>query len=65
MKSTVITAKQFTLDNINGLSNRVHMNTKYLSGIPIVIGMKLLKSARKQIITLTGIRRKLLIWKAG
>ena len=59
MKSTVITAKQFTLDNKNGLSNRVQMNTKYLSGIAIVIGMKVLKTARKQIITLTGIRRKL------
>ena len=41
------------------------MNTKDLSGIAIVIGMKLLNIAGKQITTLTGIRRKLLIGKAG
>ena len=40
-------------------------NTKDLSGIATVIRMKLLNTARKQIITLTGIRRKLLIGKAG
>ena len=45
--------------------NRVQMNTKDLSGIAIVIRMKLLNTAGKQIITLTGIRRKLLIGKAG
>ena len=41
------------------------MNTKDLSGIAIVIRMKLLNTAGKQITTLTGIRRKLLIGKAG
>ena len=38
---------------------------KDLSGNAIVIGMKLLNTAGKQITTLTGIRRKLLIGKAG
>ena len=65
MKLTVVTVKQFTLVNLNGLENRVQMNTRDLSGIAIVIRMKLLKTAGKQIITLTGIRRKLLIRKAG
>ena len=41
------------------------MNTKDLSGIAIVIIMKLLNTAGKQITTLTGITRKLLIGKAG
>ena len=41
--------------------NRVQMNTKDLSGIAIVTRIKLLNTAGKQIITLTGIRRKLLI----
>ena len=36
-----------------------------LSGIMIAIRMKLLNTAGKQITTLTGIRRKLLIGKAG
>ena len=38
---------------------------KDLSGIAIVIRMKLLNTAGKQITTWTGIRRKLLIGKAG
>ena len=38
---------------------------KDLSGIAIVIRMKLLNTAGKQITTLTGIRRKLLIGKAS
>ena len=41
------------------------MNTKDLSGIEIVITMKLLNTAGKQTTTLTGIRRKLLIGKAS
>ena len=41
------------------------MNTKDLSGTAIVIRMKLLNIVGKQITTLTGIRRKLLIGKAG
>ena len=36
MKLTVVTAKQSTLMNLNGLENRVPMNTKDLSGIAIV-----------------------------
>ena len=38
---------------------------KDLSGIAIVIKIKLLNTAGKQTIILTGIRRKLLIGKAG
>ena len=41
------------------------MNAKDLLGIAIVVRMKLLNTAGKQITTLTGIRRKLLIGKAG
>ena len=41
------------------------MNTKDLSGIAIVKRMKLQNTGRKQITTLSGIRRKLLIGKAG
>ena len=51
--------------NLNGLENSVEINTKDLSGIAIVIGVKLLNTVGKQITTLAGIRRKLLIWKAG
>ena len=41
------------------------MNTKDLSGIAIVVRMKSLNTAAKQITTLTEIRRKLLTGKAG
>ena len=41
------------------------MNTKDLSGIEIMIRMKLQNIIVKQITTLTGMRRKLLIRKAG
>ena len=41
------------------------MNTKDLSGMTMVIRMELLNTAGKQITTLTGIGRKLLIGKAG
>ena len=40
-------------------------DTKDLSGIAIVIRMKLLNTVGKQITTLAGIRRRLLIGKAG
>ena len=63
MKLTVVTVKQFTWVNLNGIKNCVQMNTKDLS--MIMIRMKLLNTAGKQIITLTGIRRNLLIEKAG
>ena len=65
MKLTVVTVKQSTSVNLNGLQNRVQMNAKDPSGIAIVIRMKLLNTAGKQITTLTGIRRKLLIGKPG
>ena len=65
MKLTVVTVKQSTSVNLNDLSNRVQVNTKDLSGIAIVIRMKLLSTAGKQITTLTEIRRKLLIGKVG
>ena len=41
------------------------MNTKNMSDIAIVIRMKLQNTVGKQIRTLAGIRRKLLIGKAG
>ena len=65
MKLTVVTVKQSTSVNLNGLSNCVQMNTKDLSGIAIVIRMKLLNTVGKQITTLAGIRRKLLLGKTG
>ena len=65
MKLTVVTVKQSTLVNLNGPYNRVQMNTKDLSGMTIVIRMKLQSTVGKQITTLLGIRRKLLIVKPG
>ena len=65
LKLTVVTVKQSNSVNLNGLQNGLQMNAKDLSGIAIVIRMKLLNTAGKQITTLTGIRRKLLIGKAG
>ena len=64
MKLTVITPKQSTLVNLNGLENRVQMNTRDLSGIAIVKRMKLQNTAGRQIATLARIIRKLLIGKA-
>ena len=54
MKLTVVPVNQFTLVNLNGLSNRVQMNTEDLAGIAIVITIKLLNTAGKHIATLTG-----------
>ena len=51
--------------NQNGLSNRVQLNTKYISGIAVVIKINLLNTVGKLIPTLSGIRRKLLIGNAG
>ena len=45
------------------LKSHSDINTKDLSGIAIVVRMKLLNTAQKQITTLTGIKRKLLIGK--
>ena len=60
-----MSAKWSTSVNVNSLQNRVLMNTKDLSGIAIVIRVKLQNTVGKQITTLGGIRRKLLIGKAG
>ena len=54
MKITLVTVNQSTSVNL----------TIYLSGIAIVIRMKLKNTVGKQITTLAGIRRKLLIGKA-
>ena len=61
MKSTIVTVKQSTSVNLNG----VQMNTIDPSGIAILKGMKLQNTVEKQIIALAGTRRKLLIRKAG
>ena len=62
MKWTVVTAKQSTSVNLNGLLNRVQINTNDLSKIAIV--KKIVEHcAGKQITTLAGIRRTLLIGK--
>ena len=47
------------------LKSRSDEHKRSYSGIAIVIRMKLLNNAGKQITTLTGIKRKLLIGKAG
>ena len=60
-----MSAKWSTSVNVNSLQNRVLMNTKDLSGIAIVIRVKLQNTVGKQITILGGIRRKLLIGKAG
>ena len=65
MKLTVVNAKKSTLVNLNGLLNRVQMNTKKLSGIAIVITMKLQNNFGTQITTSAWIRRMLLIVKVG
>ena len=51
--------------NLNVPENRVKMNTRHQSGIAIVKRMKLPNTVAKQITTLAGIRKKLLIGKAG
>ena len=63
MKLNVVTVKQSTLVNLNGPENRVQMNSKDLPAV--VITMKLQNTVGKQIRTLAGIRRKLLIGKAS
>ena len=65
LKLTVVTAKHSTSMNLNYLLYRVQTNTKDLSGVAILKIMKLQNTVRKQITTLAGIRRKLLIEKAG
>ena len=48
-----------------GEFNHIQMNTKDLPGIAIVTRKKLQKTVGKQITTLAGVRRKLLIEKVG
>ena len=63
IKLTVVTVMQSISVSLNGIWNQVQMNTKDLSGISIVIRMKLQNTVEKQITTLVGIRRNLLIGK--
>ena len=42
---TVVTVKQSILVNLNSLQSCIQMNTKDLSGIAIVVKMKLLNTA--------------------
>ena len=63
MYLTVVTAKQSISVNLWSLKS-LHMKTRDLSGIAIVKRMKLRNIVGKQVTTLAGIRRKLLIGKA-
>ena len=65
MKLTAVTTNNSTSLNLNSLYDRVQMNTKDLLGIAIVKRMKLQDNAGMQIRTLSEIRRKFLIGKAG
>ena len=65
MKSTTVTAKQSFLGILNSFQNSDQMNAKDLSKIEIVEKMKLQNTVGKKIITLTRIKRMLLIEKAG
>ena len=65
MKLVVVTAKQSTSVNLNDLENRIHINPKGLLGICDCEKNENANTLGKQIISLVGIRRKLLIRKAG
>ena len=65
MKLNAVTARQSTSVNLNGLQDCVQMNTKLMSGDVIVKRRKLRDTDEKHILTLAGIRRKLLIEKTG
>ena len=65
IKLAVATVKQSAPVNLIGHSKRSQKNAKNLSGIAIVIRVKLVNTAGKQSRTLTGVRRKLLIGKTG
>ena len=60
MKLTLVTVKQSTSVNLNGLYNCVQMSTKDLSGTAIVVRMKLQNTVGKQITTLARIGKKLI-----
>ena len=62
MKLNIVTEKQPALVNLN---SRVPMNTKDLSGIATVKRIKLQNTVGKQITTLSGISRKLIIGNSG
>ena len=67
MKIVVITAKQSTLVNLNGLKSNLKLHSdehKRSVRITIVIRAKLQNTVEKQVTDLVGIRRKLLIGKA-
>ena len=63
MKLAVVTAKHFTSLNLKRLSDQ--MNAKDLSKVAIVKIMKLGYTVGKKITIFAGIKRKLLIGKAG
>ena len=63
MNLIVVTVRQSILVNLNSL--HIQMNKKNLPRFPIVKTIKLSKDFRKQITDIAGIRRKLLIGKAG
>ena len=66
MKLTAVAAKQSIKLAYKKWSIKcVQTNTKDLSGTAIAKIMKLLKTVSKQITILVGIRKKLLIGKAG
>ena len=62
MKLNIVTEKQPALVNLN---SRVPMNTKDLSGIATVKRIKLQNTVGKQITTLSGISRKLMVGNSG
>ena len=65
MKLTLVTAKQSISVSTKDHKRSVTMNTKDLSGIVIVKRINLWNIVGKQITTLAGLRRKLLLEKAG
>ena len=65
MKLTLVIAKQSTSVNLNSILNCVQINTRDMPGIAIVERIKLQNTVGKQITTLAGIRRILLMRKAG
>ena len=65
MKLTVVTVKQSISESKRSLKSRSGEHKRSARNCDCVIRMKLLNTVGKQIITLAGIRRKLLIGKAG
>ena len=65
MKLTVITDMQYNLVDLNGPEHYIQMKLNDLPRIVTVKRLKLRNTRRKQIITIAGVRRKLLIKKSG